>query len=66
MNIKITRYVIMGLIGGIASTALFLVQSSLTGAGLLSFLGWGAIFLISGFIVLRQAWPEVKEESHAG
>lgn len=66
INLKVWRYVIMGVVGGIASTALFLYQSSLTGAGLLSFLGWGVILLISGLVVLKQAWPEIREETHAG
>ncbi len=66
INLKVWRYVIMGVVGGIASTALLLYQSSLTGAGLLSFLGWGLILLTSGLVVLKRAWPEIKEESHAG
>jgi len=66
VNIKVPRYIVMGGIGGVASTALFLFQSSLSGAGLISFLGWGAILITSGLIVLIQTWPEIKEHSHAG
>jgi hypothetical protein len=66
VNLKLRRYVIMGVVGGVASTALFLYQSSLTGAGLLSFLGWGLILLISGLVVLKRVWPEIREGSHAG
>jgi hypothetical protein len=66
INLKVWRYVVMGVVGGVVSTALFLYQSSLTDAGLLSFLGWGLILLTSGLIVLKQVWPEIREESHAG
>jgi len=66
INLKVWRYVIMGVIGGVASTALIFYQSSLTGAGLLSFLGWGLILLTSGLIVLKRVWPEIREEGHAG
>jgi hypothetical protein len=65
-NIKVPRYVALGAVGGLASTALFLYQTSLNGAGLVLFLGWGALLLMSGFIVLIQVWPVMKEESHAG
>lgn len=65
-NIEISRYVYMGFIGGLASIAILLYQTSYTGAGLVFYIGWGLILLISGSIVLRQAWTEVKEESHAG
>jgi hypothetical protein len=65
-NIKVKRYVVVGVIGGLASTASLLSQTSLGGAGLITFLGWGILLIISGAIVLVQVWPAIKGESHAG
>ena len=64
-NIEISRYVYMGVIGGLASTAILLYQTSYTGAGLVFYMGWGLILLISGSIVLKRAWSKVREKSHA-
>jgi hypothetical protein len=66
VNIKVPRYIVVGVVGGLASTAIFLYQASLGGAGLITFLGWGVLLIVSGLIVLLQVWPEIKEESHAG
>ncbi|MGD8456785.1 MAG: hypothetical protein PVF83_10395 [Anaerolineales bacterium] len=66
MNIKVTRYTIIGVLGGLASTAALLYQSSLFGAGLFTFIGWGVLLIISGVIVLVQVWPDIKEENHDG
>jgi hypothetical protein len=66
INLKVPRYVVVGVIGGLASTASFLYQTSFGGPGLLSFLGWGVLLITSGLIVLVQVWPEVKGERHAG
>ncbi len=65
-HLKIPRYVYMGVIGGLASTAILLYQTSLTGAGLVFYMGWGFLLLISGSIVLKRAWPKAGEKNHAG
>jgi hypothetical protein len=66
VNIKVPRYIVVGVVGGLASTASFLYQTSLGGAGLISFIGWGILLITSGLIVLVKVWPAIKEENHAG
>lgn len=66
LNVKVTRYIIIGVIGGLASTAALLYQSSMFGSALTTFVGWGVLLIISGVIVLVQVWPSIKEENHDG
>ncbi len=64
-HIEVTRYIWIGIICGLASTALLLRELSLHEMWLSFGLVWGLVFLISGAITLRRTWMEVREESHA-
>lgn len=66
VRLKIARYVFLGVLGALASTAVLLFQTSLVEPALLFSLVWGAFLLISGLIVLKRVWPEIKVENYAG
>lgn len=63
---SVSRYIYTGLVGCLASSAILLYQTSIQGAVLTFFLGWGVILFVSGLFVLKVAWPDIKEASHAG
>jgi hypothetical protein len=65
-SLQLQRYIIMGAVGSIASTGTFFYQTSLSGSGLVFYLGWGLILLVGGFIVLKRVWPHIKEDANAG
>jgi hypothetical protein len=64
--LDLPRYVWLGLVGGIASTALLVIDWSLVQPILYFGLGWGLILLVSGVVVLRKHWGAEGEEDHGG
>jgi hypothetical protein len=55
-HIGLSRYVWVGVVGGVASTALLMVPLSFAAAALALGLGWCVILAASGIVCLRQAW----------
>lgn len=65
VRVKVFRHVLLGIMVALVSPAALLYQSSLTQPALL-FGVWGAFLLVSGLIVLKRVWPEIKVDNHAG
>jgi hypothetical protein len=65
VRVKVFRYVLLGILVALASPAALMYQSSLTQPALL-FSVWGAFLLVSGLIVLKRVWPEIKVDNYAG
>jgi hypothetical protein len=59
--VRMARYVWLGILGAVLSTILLFLPLGVTMPILLISLGWGSALIISGFIILRQNWPMVKE-----
>jgi hypothetical protein len=55
-HIGLPRYLWIGAVGGLASTAILLLPLSFAAAALALGLGWCVVLAASGFICLRQAW----------
>jgi hypothetical protein len=64
--LALPRYTWLGLAGGIASTALLLIDWSLAQPILYFGLGWGLMLLVSGVVVVRKRWPADGEANHDG
>lgn len=63
-RIQLNRYVYLGIIGGLATTPVLLFQTSLVDPPLYFSLLWGTILLITGFVILQQAWAVFQENSN--
>lgn len=64
LDIKLRRYIWLGLIGGLASTLLLFTSLEFGHAGLAFGLGWGSILLASGMVVLLRAWKNPQVSNH--
>lgn len=60
-SINLQRYVRLGLIGGLASTILFILPITSGQAALVLGLGWGLALIISGFKPFRNAIRTMRE-----
>ena len=65
-DIKVQRYIWLGLLGGVASTLLLFFPLEFGEAGLAFGVGWGAILLASGLVVLLRTWNKSRGASHDG
>jgi tryptophan-rich sensory protein len=66
LDIKLRRYIWLGLIGGLASTLLLFFPLQFGEAGLAFGAVWGTILLASGMVVLLRAWKKSQDASHDG
>jgi hypothetical protein len=62
-HIALSRYLWIGAVGGVASTAILILPLSFAAAALALGLGWCGILAASGFICLRQAWARAGRDA---
>ena len=65
-DIKLPRYIWLGVIGGVISTVQMFVRLDYGQSWLLFGSSWGALLIGSGFIALYNAWSKAKWDTHGG